>query len=304
MDSDTRPIRSHLPRWRHATPATVVTLPGRLRVASGRRNVRRAGRSDLDHLVDDRSGTTHRHGFPNRWLLRRRLRRAIDHMVLASRPENHLCRWASRSRTVRRRSSTIGPRSSSAPSTVAPDIVVGSGTRRWPPSHPVWRRGVRMHRREQPDADPRGRVRRRQLDLRHVVAAREGFGARRPRLALDFMLTLPEGCRPNVGDLAGILSFAGSRRRIDHEASDTTLVATRFKSAGLPLASGRVADFVKQANQIPVIRRGSPPPACLFILVAKSQTPPPMDESPRSEGPRTSLVCPSRRIRLRSWSGR
>ena len=81
MAQDTDPLRPHLPRWRGAVSTTPAWQPpGFIWEAPGD-DVRVATRQDLDDLVD--AVWNHSpHAFPNRLLLRRRLERAVDQLVL------------------------------------------------------------------------------------------------------------------------------------------------------------------------------------------------------------------------------
>ncbi len=81
MEQDTDPLRPHLPRWRGADVATPAWQPpGFIWEAPGD-DVRVATQRDLDDLVDA-VWTYSPHAFPNKTLLRRRLKRAIDQLTL------------------------------------------------------------------------------------------------------------------------------------------------------------------------------------------------------------------------------
>jgi ribosomal protein S18 acetylase RimI-like enzyme len=81
MESDTSPLRAHISRWHSVSRATPASLPSGFSWSDQATGVRRAVRSDLDHLVDV-VWRYSPHAFPNRWLLRRRLTTAVDDLVL------------------------------------------------------------------------------------------------------------------------------------------------------------------------------------------------------------------------------
>ncbi len=81
MEQDTDPLRPHLARWRGSDVATPAWQPpGFIWEAPGD-DVRVATQRDLDDLVDA-VWTYSPHAFPNKTLLRRRLKRAIDQLTL------------------------------------------------------------------------------------------------------------------------------------------------------------------------------------------------------------------------------
>ena len=81
LDRDTNPLRAHLPRWRGAVATTSASQPPGFVWADPPDDVRAATQDDLDDLVDA-FWRYSPHGYPNKWLLRRRLRRSIDQLVL------------------------------------------------------------------------------------------------------------------------------------------------------------------------------------------------------------------------------
>lgn len=73
---DTEPLRSQMSRWRHRRTAIPVSLPAGFIWEEAPRDVRPATGRDLPALVDA-VWRYSPHAYPNRWLLRRRLRRAL-----------------------------------------------------------------------------------------------------------------------------------------------------------------------------------------------------------------------------------
>jgi hypothetical protein len=81
LDRDTNPLRAHLARWRGGSTTTPASLPPGFIWADPPDDVRTATLDDLDTLVDV-FWRHSPHAYPNKWLLRRRLRRSIDQLVL------------------------------------------------------------------------------------------------------------------------------------------------------------------------------------------------------------------------------
>lgn len=81
FDQDLQPLRALLPRWRSATPCSAVALPPGFRWGAAPSTTRHATSSDV-RAITDLMWNHSPQGFANPWLLRRRVRRAIDELVI------------------------------------------------------------------------------------------------------------------------------------------------------------------------------------------------------------------------------
>ena len=101
FDEDVLPLEPMIDRWTGAADYTAATLPPGFSWGPPPATTRAATPADLDDLTTmmwDHAA----HGFPSRWLLRRRLRRAVDELVVVTIADERIVGFAARDSATRR----------------------------------------------------------------------------------------------------------------------------------------------------------------------------------------------------------